>query len=219
MKREQVREIDRIAIEEYGIAGVVLMENAGRGCAAAIAEIYPQARQVTILCGAGNNGGDGYVIARHLERMDFDPRIVSLVELEKLRGDAAINASIAAKSGISIRVVDSGEIEKCIGSAEIIVDCLLGTGAVGPPRDAFAKAIQHANQADAKRIAIDLPSGLDCDTGEVNRPAFQAEITLTFVADKEGFRTASAKRVVGAVRVIDIGVPMKLLRDLGAASR
>ncbi|MEM6470027.1 MAG: NAD(P)H-hydrate epimerase [Planctomycetota bacterium] len=219
MKREQVRKVDQIAINEFGIPGVVLMENAGRNAATVIHELYPHAKKVAILCGPGNNGGDGYVIARHLELKGHDIRIASLVQLEKLVGDAAINASVAMASDLRIQVSTDGDVSQTIGDADLIIDCLLGTGATGPPRTAFANAIRLANQAPARRVAIDLPSGLDCDTGEPNEPTFQADATLTFVAEKDGFQSSRASAFTGSIDVIDIGVPAKLLRSFDLLNR
>jgi len=241
LTREQVRRVDQVAIERYGMLGVVLMENAGRAAAAWIAENLP-AGDVCILCGKGNNGGDGYVVARHLECLydgwgsdvsesrqadeggvgDADAvqrsghvRIVSVVDTGLLRGDAAINCGIAKLAGISIEVVSDREsLVKAIGRPDILVDCLLGTGAVGAPQGLYADAIRIANSLAEHRVAIDLPSGLDCDSGEPGIPTILADQTLTFVAPKVGFANPAAECHVGRVVVLPIGVPSRLLRSL-----
>jgi NAD(P)H-hydrate epimerase len=216
LKRDQVREVDRIAIEEYGIPGVVLMENAGRGCAEQIANFAPRGAPVCVLCGPGNNGGDGYVIARHLQLLDHDVRIVSLKPLDELSGDAAINASVAAKAELPIDVAEDPQtIEACLPSGATVVDCLLGTGATGEPRGLFGDAVRIANQRTAKRIAIDIPTGLDCDSGEPAETTFRADLTLTFVAPKAGFANPDAEPFLGRIEVIEIGVPKKLLTRFG----
>ncbi len=213
LSRDQVRSVDRIAIDQYKIPGIVLMENAGRGAAEAI-DLHWHTARVTLLCGPGNNGGDGYVIGRHLQLKGHNVKIVSLVPQDKLTGDAATNATIARQAEIPISVATcEAEIKNAVSGADVIVDCLLGTGAKGAPRGLYAEAIHITNHSDANRVAIDIPSGLDCDTGSAADPTFHAELTLTFVASKIGFAAAAAKPWLGDIEVIGIGVPEKLLRD------
>jgi NAD(P)H-hydrate epimerase len=219
MKREQVRQVDQIAMEQYGMSGLVLMENAGRGAAEGIAAFLKRERggdrlTVCILCGTGNNGGDGYVIARHLAILGYPIRIVSVVETEKLSGDAQVNARIARKSGFSIAVATTVEdLEREIQDGQVMVDCLLGTGATGDPRGIYADAVRLANARQALRVAIDLPTGLDCDSGQPGNPTFQADLTITFVAEKAGFANDAAKPFIGKVQVVGIGVPPVLLEQ------
>ncbi len=214
LTREQSRRVDQIAIEEYGMSGLVLMENAGRGAAERIAELFP-AGGVTILCGQGNNAGDGYVIARHLQLLDRDVRIVSLVELEELSGDAAANARLAVRGEIPLRVVtEGGALSGALEGDETVVDCLLGTGAKGDPREPYRTAVEVANNGSGPRVAIDVPTGLDCDTGVPAEPTFRADHTITFVSSKLGFDAATARDWVGEVHVVGIGVPRRLLRQV-----
>ena len=222
MNRETVRRIDEIAISEYGMSGIVLMENAGRGATERLIKwiwstLGPddQAeadRPIRILCGRGNNGGDGYVIGRHLEIFGFRPHLISVAELSQLSGDAAINASIAQAAQIPIDVVhQASEIESLIQAGDTVVDCLLGTGSSGAPRGIFADVIRHANQLTGRRVAIDLPSGLDCDTGKLHQPTFRADLTITFVDMKDGFFQEDAQSHLGLIEVVGIGVPQHLL--------
>ncbi|MCO8123630.1 NAD(P)H-hydrate epimerase [Stieleria sp. TO1_6] len=216
MKRDQVRQIDQIAIDEFGLSGLVLMENAGRGAADRIVTHYPAEKSVGILCGTGNNGGDGYVIARHLQCCGMDVRIISLVPLEKLTGDARSNAEIAQRAQLPIAIASgAGDLRSWIPANRLVVDCMLGTGASGAPRGLYADAVRIANGSDVKRIAIDLPTGLDCDTGQAYEPTFQAELTVTFVAEKAGFANAAARSVLGRVETVGIGVPQILLDRFG----
>ena len=222
MKRSDVRRVDEIAIERFGILGLVLMENAGRGAAESIeafASIHANhVPRVTVLCGTGNNGGDGYVIARHLDLRGFPVDIVSLVEIEKLSGDARSNAEIAQKSGLSITVAATRQtLEQSIPDDPdaIVVDCLLGTGATGQPRGLYGDAIQIANQRSGTRVAIDLPTGLDCDSGQPSLMTFRADLTITFVDKKDGFSNENAKPFLGRVEVVGIGVPRRLLDEFG----
>ncbi|WP_372897031.1 NAD(P)H-hydrate epimerase [Stieleria sp.] len=222
MKREDVRRVDQIAIEEYGMLGLVLMENAGRGAAERIAALCHEtpsgANPVCILCGPGNNGGDGYVIARHLELLGFSVHILSLVPLDRLTGDASANASIAARAGLTIQIAKSDEdLDRWIADDETVVDCLLGTGATGAPRGLYGDAVTLANKRRGLRVAIDLPTGLDCDTGTPAEVTFRADLTVTFVAEKEGFSKPAAKPWLGTVQVVGIGVPQALLNDFKVA--
>jgi NAD(P)H-hydrate epimerase len=218
LRRAEVRDIDRIAIEQYGIAGIVLMENAGSHAARWITSSLP-AGDVCILCGKGNNGGDGYVIARHIETAandqsgrDWKVRVVSLVDCDELSGDAAVNHAIARRAGIPISTaIDRRSIETLVGTPHVLVDCLLGTGATGAPRGLYSDAVRLANRLPAKKIAIDIPTGLDCDTGIAADPTLIADVTLTFVADKIGFTESSATKYLGQVVPIAIGVPRQLL--------
>ena len=219
MKRDDVRQIDRLAIDQYGMNGLVLMENAGRGAARKIASSCPANATVCIVCGTGNNGGDGYVIARHLQLMNFSVRIVSLVPLEKLSGDADANARIALKSGLPLTVAeDAGMLEHLIREGECVVDCMLGTGATGEPRGIYGDAVQLSNQRAGYRVAIDLPTGLDCDSGRPAGTTFRADLTVTFVAAKDGFRAEEAKPWIGRVEVVGIGVPKILLDQFSVAT-
>ena len=214
LTRDQVRQVDQIAIEHYGMDGIVLMENAGRGAAEMIDRVAPEG-QIIILCGAGNNGGDGYVIARHLQLFGRRAGIVSVVEIPRLVGDAKTNAEIAIKAGIEIQEANQrSQITNALTVASTIVDCLLGTGAKGPLRGIYAAAVTAANNSDAVKIAIDIPTGLDCDSGEAGDPTFRASHTMTFVARKVGFDKHNADEFVGVVHEVGIGVPLKLLRDL-----
>ncbi len=205
LTRDQVRQVDQIAIEQYGVPGIVLMENAGRGAAEIIDRVAGPG-PVVVLCGGGNNAGDGYVIARHLELAGRDVRVVSLVDPASLSGDARTNAEIVQKSGIELRTASSvGEIQTLIATAQTLVDGMLGTGARGPLRGLFADAVQVANAADVLRIALDIPTGLDCDTGEAGEATFLADHTITFVARKRGFEMKDADKFVGAVHCVGIG--------------
>ncbi|WP_442505292.1 NAD(P)H-hydrate epimerase [Novipirellula sp. SH528] len=213
LSRDQVRSVDQTAIEEYGMSGLVLMENAGRGAAEVIQQNLASGR-VVILCGKGNNGGDGYVIARHLDLMERDVVLVSVVEISSLSGDAAANTAIATRAGLDLRTATTREeIESSLAEADVIVDCLLGTGATGPLRGIYSDAVQVANRSRAARVAIDVPTGLDVDTGDADPNTFRAELTITFVAKKIGFEFEGTQPFLGDIEVVPIGVPRKLLHE------
>jgi len=209
LTRSQSREIDRRAIEDYGIPGLVLMENAGRGCVDVLERLGIDG-PVVILCGKGNNAGDGFVIARHLEIRGHACRVLLLSPPAELRGDAAANYAILEKT--NVRIVNSSDQLDATGN-DWIVDALLGTGAQGDPRPPFDAAIDWINAQPAKKLAVDVPSGLDCDTGQPAAHTVRADHTCTFAAMKIGFEQPAAKPFTGAVHVCDIGVPRKLITD------
>ncbi len=213
LTREQIREIDRRAIEDFGIPGVVLMENAGRNAAELIRANLKGADQppaVCILCGRGNNGGDGFVIARHVCNAGLKVEIILCADPEKLAPDAKVNHDIARKMEIPIRPFAESNAAACVSRAQVVVDALLGTGFSGEVRPPLDRAIELINSANrALKIAIDVPSGLDCNTGQPAAATVRADLTITFVAPKVGF--ARAADYTGRVLVADIGAPRTLL--------
>ncbi len=217
LRRDEVREVDRRAIADYGMSGLVLMENAGRGCVDVLMHLGC-AGPVAIVCGRGNNAGDGFVMARHLDLGGVATKVILLSTASELRGDAASNYAIIERTGLAI--VDcsaSASADAILGElmgSQWVVDALLGTGASGPPREPFAAAIRAINAAPGQRLAVDLPSGLDCDTGQPADPTVRADHTCTFVAAKIGFSAVAAASFLGRVHVLDIGAPRRLLEEI-----
>jgi NAD(P)H-hydrate epimerase len=211
--------VDRRAIEDFGLPGIVLMENAGRGTAELLLnELNNIGGPVVIVAGKGNNGGDGFVIARHLENYGFDVRVLLFADPHELTGDALTNYRVISAAGTPIRDcarADREEWKGELGSASWIVDALLGTGTRGKVREPFGTVIEEINASGARVLAVDLPSGLDCDTGEPLGPCVRADHTATFVAPKRGFEAPGAAAYTGKSHVIDIGVPRSLLTQLG----
>jgi len=215
---QEIRELDILAIEHVGIHGIVLMENAARAVAECVyrALLNPADSHVVFLCGPGNNGGDGFVAARHLKNAGVRVTVVLAAPRDKSRGDAGTNLAIYQRmEGVLVDASD-GEQRKQVtalaNSADVIVDGLLGTGSTGAPRGAIGDLIRIANAtARARRVAIDIPSGFDADTGAVYDPCFKADATVTFVAPKVGFSKPAAHKVLGRVEVADIGVPRELI--------
>ena len=219
LTRAQVRDVDRRAIDELGMSGLVLMENAGRGCAEVLLRLGVIG-PVVIACGKGNNAGDGFVIARHLHIARAAVRVLLFADPSDLSGDAAANYQVVERSGIPIvRCWDRPLPDDVLTGAEWIVDALLGTGASGPPRPPLDEAIRRLNAAPGRKMAIDLPSGLDCDSGIAADPTFRADHTCTFVAPKTGFANPAAPPYLGQVHVIDIGVPRRLVEEVFAKAR
>ncbi|MEO1526448.1 MAG: NAD(P)H-hydrate epimerase [Planctomycetota bacterium] len=219
MKRHEVRQVDEVAIREFGMTGLVLMENAGRGAAQALQQWCDPKVPVQLLCGSGNNGGDGYVIARHLQLAGYKVQILSLASFDRLADDARVNATIAELAEIPIlHVTEPTDFETAIQNGETVIDCLLGTGAQGAPRGLYRVAVEAANEREGRRVAIDLPSGLDCDSGVPSDTTFRADVTITFVAPKDGFANPTASPFLGDIAVVPIGVPLKLLARFGLAT-
>ncbi len=215
-------ELDARAINEFGVPGIVLMENAGRGCAEFIANLKP-AGPVIICCGKGNNGGDGFVIARHLDRLAFPVEVLLFADPTELRGDALTNFEIVRRSQIPLTICNdrsppepswlSAVVAK-LQAAGLIVDALLGTGTTGEPRFPLNLAIDAINAAQKPTIAIDLPSGLNADSGVTAKFTVRAAHTLTFVAEKTGFASAAARACLGHVHILDIGAPRVLVEAI-----
>ncbi|MFN7812699.1 MAG: NAD(P)H-hydrate epimerase [Planctomycetia bacterium] len=223
LTRAEVRDVDRRAIEEFGLPGIVLMENAGRNAAALLHDLAPRAA-IAIVCGRGNNGGDGFVMARHLERAGHAVRLLLACDPATLAGDAATNHRVAVAARIPLTVLAAATETawaESLAAADWVVDALHGTGAAGPARGPTATAIAAVSGVRAAGVArvfaVDLPSGLDCDTGRPLGPCVRADVTGTFVARKIGFDAPGADEFTGAVHVLDIGVPLRLLADLGLA--
>jgi NAD(P)H-hydrate epimerase len=214
--RDQSRLLDRRAVDEYGMASVVLMENAGRGCVDVLERAGIDG-PVVIVCGKGNNGGDGFVIARHLEIRGYDCRVILLGSPHDLSGDAAANFAILRKTSVPIEE-SRGSLDREARDAAWLVDAMLGTGARGDPRSPFDAAIDwfNARPATARALAVDVPSGLDCDTGVPSAHTVRADHTCTFGAMKAGFRLPFAGTYLGEVHVCDIGVPRELLVKIAA---
>lgn len=210
LTREQVRRVDQIAVERFGLGGIVLMENAGRGCVDVLSLLGCRG-PIAVLCGAGNNAGDGFVIARHLAVRQVPAVCILASDPARLTGDAAINFRALDKLRLPWFRGDKPDEEqrliRSLSEADWIVDALLGTGATGPPRPAYAHLIELANAGGSKRLSVDLPSGLDCDTGAISKPTFRAAHTCTFVAAKPGLLLTEVQPYVGQLHVLDIGVP------------
>jgi NAD(P)H-hydrate epimerase len=221
LNRQQSRELDRRATDEFGVPSIVLMENAGRGLADALQDLDNRScliGSIVICCGRGNNAGDGFVLARHLDLRGIAVRVAIWGDPETLKGDAATNYRILARSGVPIQVFAAGHDEVLLsgllGGASWIIDGLLGTGAVGEPRPPLDAVIRQLNEHPAPIMAIDLPSGLDCDTGRAASATIIAAHTCTLVAQKPGFLMPGAERYTGQVHMLDIGAPRKLVDEM-----
>jgi NAD(P)H-hydrate epimerase len=235
LTREQSRELDRRATAEYGIPSIVLMENAGRGCVDVLERLGIHG-PVAIFCGKGNNAGDGFVIARHLEIRGHACRVILLCAPNELRGDAATNFAILQKCNtkiVDLSLQRAGPslapthhslhnlLNHHAAGAAWLVDAMLGTGAVGEPQPPFDAAIDWINSRGSKTqvLAVDVPSGLDCDTGKPAAHTVRADHTCTFAAMKIGFTQPAAKLYLGKAHVCDIGSPPRLIDEILALLR
>jgi NAD(P)H-hydrate epimerase len=209
LTRAQVRAFDKHAIEQLGIPSVVLMENAGRGVAQVLHALGIRG-PIVIACGKGNNGGDGLVIARHLANAGCDVSVLLFARPDELSPDVAIQWNIVQKMRLPAQIasqpLDEVTLAATFARAEWIVDALFGTGLTGPVRSPFDRVITSINASTARVLGVDIPSGLDADTGEPLGPTIRAEHTVTFVAPKLGFRNPAAAAFTGRVHVADIGV-------------
>jgi NAD(P)H-hydrate epimerase len=236
LTRAQVREIDRRAIEDYGVPGIVLMENAGRNAAGVALEVLASIEQrdgfkaqrplAAIVCGGGSNGGDGYVVARHLANAGVEVQIISIKPPIELDGDAAAQWHIVDRMGLSLVVAEGaegmGEAAAILDAADLIVDAILGTGFSGDrvrdPADAVITLINQAADDGTAVLAVDVPSGLDCDSGKPADPTVRADATVTFIALKPALADPNLEPWCGQVLVADIGVPVNLITAASGAA-
>ncbi len=221
LTRDQSRRVDEIAIRDFEIPGILLMENAGRGCAQLLMAQNP-AGPVTIVTGKGNNAGDGFVIARHLHNQQIPVRLLLVTPPAEFQGEALLNWKIVAAMQLPWQ-----QWNPAIATHEWLTDCcwivdaLLGTGIQGTVREPFLSAISQINQHRSRAcrvLAVDVPSGLDCDTGQICGECVQADLTATFVAPKTGLTQNLGPARSGELRIVDIGVPRIVIdRALQAA--
>lgn len=215
MSREEVRQVDAWAMQEIGVPGVVLMENAGRSCAElAIRKLASVTDpSVCVFCGVGNNGGDGYVVARHLLNAGVSTRTVLCGDPAKVQGDARINLDVLERLGHRVDCLNPGDghavaqVQAFGRNVSLIVDALFGTGLQGPLRPEYHTIVGALNALGRPILAVDIPSGLDCDTGKPLGVAIRAAYTVTFVAVKRGFlASGEAADYTGELHVASIGV-------------
>jgi NAD(P)H-hydrate epimerase len=223
LTRDEARELDRRAMEEFGVPGIVLMENAGRGMAELLRSLGA-AGPVAVCCGKGNNGGDGLVLARHLTNRGVEVQVLLFADPERLPADARANYHIVERTAaadaagpLTVEAV-RGRIEETaltrrLARFEWVVDALFGSGLRGPVPTPFDLIIAAVNACGARVLAVDIPSGLDSDTGLAPGAAVSAGHTATVAAPKKGFLEPAAAAFLGTVHVIDMGCPRLLLEE------
>jgi hydroxyethylthiazole kinase-like uncharacterized protein yjeF len=210
----EMRNLDRRAVTVLGIPGATLMENAGRGAAAALTELLPalgaprRGSRVAIVCGKGGNGGDGFVVARWLRRRGIHPVVLLAARLEEIGGDAGAKLVALRRAGVRpIVIEDAAQALALISEAHVVVDALLGTGARGAPTGLTAALIEHINASGRPIVALDIPSGLPADGGAPAGPAIRAAATITFAGLKYGLVQPPGLDFAGRLMVIPIGIP------------
>lgn len=212
----QMREADRRCIQELGIPGVVLMNNAGTA-------VFNQINRgpVGVVCGKGNNGGDGFVVARLALLAGLEVRVVLVAHPEEIRGDAAVFMNVYRKlGGVLESVTDEGETVAAVrrlSDCAVLVDALLGTGTKGEVRGAIRVAIEA--WPEVYTVAVDLPSGMNADTGEICGVCVRADVTVTFAFAKEGFLAPGARDLLGDLVIADIGIPAWCADDSAWAAK
>ncbi len=219
LTREEMRELDRKAIEEYKIPGVILMENAGRNVAEEVLKMLndPHQAKVAILCGKGNNGGDGFVVARHLHNQSISVEVFLIAKISDILkdGDAGTNLQILLNMKIPVKEIFDipgvNSILKELNGYNILVDALFGTGLSGDVREPFETLINGVNNLNKPIISVDIPSGLDCNTGKILGVAIKATKTVTFAIAKRGFYLNNGPSYTGKVIVSDISIPRELI--------
>ncbi len=211
---QQIRRIDQLAVEQYAMPSIILMENAGRNAAEVIRREYEhlKGKTVVIFCGPGSNGGDGFVVARHLHNAGYDVKIVLSCHTERLKGDALTNFNIITRMHIPVLTIE--EIDEVLAESSLVVDALLGTGFSGQVHAPIDYMIEKMNQANKPIVSIDVPSGIDCYVAQPAKSVIKAELTITFVAVKDAFRTVECEPYIGRVEVADIGIPKELVQQV-----
>lgn len=223
LSREEVRGLDVLAADEFALPTLVLMENAGRAAADVWEDLAGGGRpRVLVACGPGNNGGDGGVMARHLDARGFPVSLVWFARQDAIRGDARAQWDVLERSEVpqqdwfdarpEAEGPDPDALDDLFAGADWLVDGLLGTGLTRPLTGAFRAVVEAMNRSGRPILALDLPSGLDADTGRPLGVAVRARATVTFAARKLGFDAPGASAYTGTVHVADIGLPGKLLR-------
>ena len=211
---EMMRELDRITIEDRGVHGIILMERAGAGVAQVALRLIDdyEFESVLIMTGPGNNGGDGWVAAKILHSEGVEVEVASMVLPDKLKGDARIAFERAKEAGVEFAVVPDGQIT--LENTDLVIDALLGTGATGAPRGAIGEMVEKVIESELPVIAVDNPTGVNSDTGEVPGAAIKALATVTFGLPKLGHFRHPGRVYVGRLMVVDIGIPDDVIENI-----
>ncbi|MDP3919401.1 MAG: NAD(P)H-hydrate epimerase [Candidatus Omnitrophota bacterium] len=212
----QMMALDKKAIKEYKIPSLLLMENAGRGISDYVSRELAPGSRILILCGKGNNGGDGLVAARHLWNRGYKAEILLVGVAKNLKPDAAVNWKIATRMKIPASVFSpkqTASTEKRIAMADLVLDALFGVGLSREVKEPHASLIKLVNRVACRVVAVDIPSGLHADSGRVLGTAIFASSTLTLGLHKKGLHRGEGPRYAGLVHVLDISIPRELLRS------
>jgi NAD(P)H-hydrate epimerase len=217
---EQMREVDRLMIEEYGVALLQMMENAGRNLAQLAASLAGGAKgtRVVVLAGKGNNGGGGMAAARHLSNMGSHVRVVLTGTAEELTDAPAHQASILSKISIElleVKAKSQEHLQSVFAEAHLTIDALIGYGLAGAPRGQAATLIELANAGGGPIVSLDVPSGVGAGSGSVYEPSIRAAATVTLALPKTGLGSPDVRERLGDLYLADLSVPPRLYRRLG----
>ena len=204
---EQVRALDRCAIEQHGLPGFTLMRRAGKAAMSCLLACWPEPGQITVFCGAGNNAGDGYVLAVLARQQGLPVTVIQVGDADKMTGAARQARLLALQDGVPVVGLDQFTTD----AGGVLVDALLGTGLSGELRGPFAEAVARINQSGLPVLALDIPTGLCADTGRVLGTAVQADATVSFIGLKRGLLTAAGPACCGRLSYADLGVPDAVL--------
>ncbi|MGA3121264.1 MAG: NAD(P)H-hydrate dehydratase [Polyangiaceae bacterium] len=227
LSRAQVRDFDAHAISKCHVPSLLLMENAGAGAAEVLVREAlsgsSRGARVVVVCGTGNNGGDGLVVARHLSVRGASPVVFLVGDILRVSPDAAANLAAWRGVGGDVRELAPGArvsgLAQAIADADVVVDALFGTGLDRPIEGWLAEVVDAINRATAPRFALDVPSGLDADTGAAPGAAVEAQVTATFAHHKLGLLTPNGSRLSGRVHVVGLGVPASLVGHVGSSAQ
>ena len=211
----EMRQIDQDTIEGVGIPGIVLMETAGSAVVCAIERHYPRCHRIGVFVGKGNNGGDGLVIARQLAHAGRDVHLFLVSPADSFTGEAAINLQIAKRLGLQIELDGTGTVPTTLANCELFVDAIFGTGLRGTVRGSIATVIETLNSFSGPTLSVDLPSGLDADTGHPLGACVQADRTVTIGLPKRGLLVHPGAEFAGKLEVVDIGFPEQVIDAQG----
>lgn len=211
----EMKELDRKAIEDIGIPSLLLMENAGRGIADLAQSMLTPSGKVVVACGKGNNGGDGFVAARHLFNRGYDVTVLLLAGESKLKKDPKVNHEILQKMKVPVEVVCTEAhldmLQGRLNSAQLVIDGILGVGLTRNVSGIFKDVIDAINRHSKNVLGVDIPSGLNSDTGEVLGVAVKCRQTGTLCAAKKGLFLADGPEYCGHISVLDISIPKQLM--------
>ncbi|MCW2974081.1 MAG: NAD(P)H-hydrate dehydratase, partial [Thermoleophilia bacterium] len=203
----EMRTVDRLAIDEVGIPSAVLMERAGMGAAGEILNWFPDALNVAIVCGPGNNGGDGFVVARHLAAAGRRVRVLLVEAASKVRRDSQTFLDVLEKLHVPVERVNVTAWRTSLEGVDLVVDAMLGTGVSGAPKPPYEAAIRAIEASLLPIVSLDMPSGVDASDGTIAGAAIRADLTVTFHAPKVGLAIAPGRFHAGRVKAVDVGIP------------
>jgi NAD(P)H-hydrate epimerase len=203
----EMRTVDRVTVDEIGLPGAVLMERAGLGAAAEVLQWFPAAQRIAVVCGSGNNGGDGFVAARHLAAAGRQVEVLLVEGESKVRREPRAFLEVLKKLDVPVRRVNVTGWRSAFDGIDLVIDAMLGTGVSGAPKPPFEAAIRAIGASLLPVVALDIPSGVDASDGTIEGDAIRADLTVTFHAPKIGLAIAPGRFHAGRVKAIDIGIP------------